>query len=195
MDLVISRMQTALLIVDIQNDYFPGGKNELKGSVEAGVAAKKLLEGFREKQMPVIHVQHISTRSGATYFLSGTAGVEFNANVKPRSDEPVVIKHYPNSFRDTGLQEMLMRMGIERLVICGMMTHMCVDSTTRAAFDHGLACIVAHDACTTKDLVFKGEVLPAESVHRSFLGALDGMFARVASSDQVLKWLKTSSEM
>lgn len=182
-------MKTALLIVDIQNDYFPGGKNELKGSVEAGVGAKMLLEGFREKQWPVVHVQHISTRSGATYFLSGTAGVEFNASVKPRPDEPVVIKHFPNSFRDTGLQELLRRMGIERLVICGMMTHMCVDSTTRAAFDHGLACIVAHDACATRDLVFNGEILPAESVHRSFLGALDGIFARVATTDHILKEL------
>ncbi len=179
-------MRTALLMVDIQNDYFPGGNNELVGSSEASIKAKKLLEAFREKQLPVIHIQHISTRSGATYFVQNTPGVRFNENVMPLPDEIVIIKHFPNSFRNTELLDVLKKAGVGRLVICGMMTHMCIDSTTRAAFDLGFDCIVAQDACASKDISFDNRVLPAELVHRTILGALNGMFAKVVSTDKVL---------
>ena len=182
-------MRTALLMVDIQNDYFPGGKNELVGSPEASIKAKKLLETFREKKLPVIHIQHISTRSGATYFVQNTPGVRFNENVTPLPGEIVIIKHFPNSFRNTELLDVLKKAGIGRLVICGMMTHMCIDSTTRAAFDLGFDCIVAQDACATKDLSFDDHVLPAESVHRAFLAALSGTFAKVVPAESVLSEL------
>lgn len=182
-------MQTALLMVDIQNDYFPGGKNELVGSTEAGINAKRLLETFREKKLPVIHIQHISTRSGATYFIQGTPGVRFNENVTPLPNEIVIIKHFPNSFRNTELLGVLKKAGAGRLVICGMMTHMCIDSTTRAAFDLGFECIVVQDACATKDLSFDDRVLQAEFVQRAFLGALSGMFAKVVSTEKALSEL------
>lgn len=182
-------MRTALLMIDIQNDYFPGGKNELVGSPEASVMAKKLLEAFREKQLPIIHIQHISTRSGATYFVQNTPGVRFNEHVTPLQGEIIIIKHFPNSFRNTELLDVLKKAGIGRLVICGMMTHMCIDSTTRAAFDLGFECIVAQDACATKDISFDQCVIPAESVHRAFLGALSGMFAKVVSTEQALSEL------
>ncbi len=182
-------MRTALLIVDIQNDYFPGGKNELVGSTEASIVAKKLLEAFREKKLPVIHIQHISTRSGATYFVQNTPGVRFNENVTPLQNEIVIIKHFPNSFRNTELLDILKKAGAGRLVICGMMTHMCIDSTVRAAFDLGFECVVVQDACATKDISFDGHVLPAESVQRAFLGALSGMFAKVESAEKMLSEL------
>lgn len=182
-------MRTALLIVDIQNDYFPGGNNELVGSSEASIKAKTLLEAFREKKLPVIHIQHISTRIGATYFVQNTPGVRFNENVTPLPDEIVIIKHFPNSFRNTELLDVLKKAGVGRLVICGLMTHMCIDSTTRAAFDLGFDCIVAQDACATKDISFDGFVIPAESVHRAFLGALSGMFAKIVPTEKVLSEL------
>lgn len=180
-------MRTALLIIDIQNDYFPGGKNELIGSEAASLNAKRLLEKFRTKKMPAIHVRHLSTRAGATYFLPGTAGSEIHANVKPIAGETVIEKHFPNSFRDTPLLQVLRDAKIERLVICGMMTHMCVDSTTRAAFDYGYNCILAHDACATKNLTFNNEVTSAEFVHRSFISSLNGMFAVAKSTNDILE--------
>lgn len=182
-------MRTALLMVDIQNDYFPGGNNELIGSSEASIKAKKLLEAFREKQLPVIHIQHISTRSGATYFVQNTPGVRFNENVMPLPDEIVIIKHFPNSFRNTELLDVLKKAGVGRLVICGMMTHMCIDSTTRAAFDLGFDCIIAQDACATKDISFDDRIIAAELVHRAFLGALNGMFAKVVPTEKALSEL------
>ncbi|OHC64820.1 MAG: isochorismatase [Rhodocyclales bacterium GWA2_65_20] len=178
-------MNTALLIVDIQNDYFPGGAMELAGSVEAGAQAGKMLDAFRRKGMPVIHVQHISTRPGASFFVPGTTGVEIHPSVSPQTGETIVQKNFPNSFRDTSLLEHLRDMKISRLIIAGMMTHMCVDTTVRAAADLGFACSLAHDACATRALSFGGVSVPAEGVQAAFLAALDGLFAKVQSVEEL----------
>ncbi len=172
---------TALLIVDIQNDYFPGGAMELVGSQEAGKQAKQLLAAFREKNMPVIHIQHISMHPGATFFLPGTKGAEIHECVFPRQGETIIQKHFPSSFRNTTLLEHLRDKKIHRLVIIGMMTHMCIDTTTRAAADLGFECFLCHDACATRDLSFNNITIPAKSVHNAFLASLNGVFARVFS--------------
>jgi nicotinamidase-related amidase len=182
-------MKQALVIVDIQNDYFPGGAMELAGSTEAGRAAGKLLEAFRARALPVVHIQHVSTRKGATFFLPETHGVEIHESVAPRAGEPVFRKHYPNSFRDTPLLGHLRDLGIDRLVVAGMMTQMCVDSTVRAAADLGFQCALAHDACATRALSFGGTTVPAESVQAAFLAALNGLFAKVESVDDLRRSL------
>ncbi|HJV36373.1 cysteine hydrolase family protein [Geomonas sp.] len=179
-------MSQALLIIDIQNDYFPGGAMELVGSVEAGRKAAKLLELFRRRSLPVIHVQHLSNRAGATFFIPGTTGVEIHRSVTPQEGETVVVKNYPNSFRETGLLDELRRLKIDQLVIVGMMTHMCIDTTTRAAADLGFQCTLAHDACATRALSFGGATVPAEQVHMAFIAALNGLFAKVQSVDQII---------
>jgi len=116
-------MKTALLIVDIQNDYFPGGKMELEGSVAASEKAETLLNGFRAQKLPIIHIQHVSVQPGATFFLPNTPGVEINENVAPLESEIVFQKNFPNSFRQTPLFDYLKQNNIEHLVIAGMMTH------------------------------------------------------------------------
>lgn len=138
-------MQRALLLIDIQMDYFPGGRMEVAGAVEASRAARTLLDHFREKQLPAFHVQHIAARPGAAFLLPGTDGIAFHESVKPLPGETVVVKHFPNSFRETGLEEKLAAHGVKELVVCGMMSHMCVDSTVRSAYDRGFACTVAQD--------------------------------------------------
>jgi nicotinamidase-related amidase len=178
-------MKTALILVDIQNDYFPGGRNPLAGSPAAGERAGELLSFFRSHDLPLVHIQHVSTRPGATFFLPGTEGVETHASVRPAESEVTFEKHFPNSFRDTPLLEHLRQLEIERLVICGMMTHMCVDATARAAFDYGFECWVAQDACASKDLVFDGQTIPAQHVHLAFLAALKGTYAKVLSVDEI----------
>ena len=178
-------MNTALLVIDIQNDYFPGGAMELAGSVEAGQRARKLIDAFRRKALPVIHVRHISTYPGATFFLPGTKGVEIHPDVSPREGETIITKHFPNSFRDTPLLAHLRDNKVTRLVVAGMMTHMCIDTTVRAAADFGFACSLAQDACATKSLSFGGVTVPAESVQTAFLAALNGLFAKVQSVDEV----------
>ena len=178
-------MNQALLIIDIQNDYFPGGAMELVGSPAAGVQAGKLLHAFRQEHLPVVHIQHVSTRPGATFFLPNTRGVEIHESVAPQAGETVLQKNFPNSFRGTPLLEHLRQLQITQLVIAGMMTQMCVDSTTRAATDLGLQCLLAHDACATKSLSFGGATVPAENVQTAFLAALNGLFAKVQSTEEI----------
>ena len=179
-------MNTGLVLVDIQNDYFPGGLMELEGSVEAARQAQRLLKRFRDLRWPVIHVQHLSMKPGATFFLPDTSGAEIHESVKPLRGEPVIVKYYPNSFRETLLLHRLLEADVRRLVLVGMMTHMCVDATVRAAFDHRFECVVAGDACATRSLVYEGESIAATAVHRSFLAALHGTYAQVRGTDAIL---------
>jgi nicotinamidase-related amidase len=178
-------MTRALLIVDIQNDYFPGGKMELEGTEAASLRAAELLAAFRERRLPVFHMQHISTRPGATFFLPDTDGAKIHTSVAPVEHETVIQKNFPNSFRGTALHERLQQAGIDELVIAGMMTHMCIDATTRAAADLGFRCLLAHDACATRALSFGATKIPAEHVHGSFLSALGAAYATVQSTREL----------
>ncbi len=179
-------MNRALLLVDIQNDYFPGGKMELAGMAAAAAQAQKLLEEFRRRHWPTFHIQHVSVRKGAPFFVPGTPGVEIHASIAALPGETVIEKHFPNSFRDTGLQEALAAAGIKDLVICGAMSHMCIDATARAAADLGFNCTVIHDACATRDLSFGDLVIPAAQVHGAFMAALTTLYARVISLQEFL---------
>lgn len=179
-------MKTALLLIDLQNDYFPGGKMVLEGSLEAGLKAYRLLDYFRKEKSPRIFIQHISTRSGATFFLSDTDGVEIHESVRPERLEAIIQKHYPNAFRDTRLLSFLRESRVQGLVICGMMTHMCVDATVRAASEHGFKCWIAGDACATKALTFQGKDVPAAAVQGAFLAALDGTYGKVGTVEEII---------
>ena len=104
---------------------------------QAAAKARELLAACRQARRPLFHVQHLALGPGATFFRPDTPGVEINESVRPLTGEPVIQKHYPNAFRDTGLLEALNRAGVEELLICGAMSHMCIDASTRAAFDYG----------------------------------------------------------
>ncbi len=179
-------MKQALLLIDIQNDYFAGGRSQLHEPLEALANAEWVLKKFRESGAPVIHVQHISVQDGATFFLPGTDGVKIHERLTPLESEPVVVKHAPSSFLGTNLLELLQDGNITELVVCGMMSHMCIDTTVRACKDHGLKVTLLEDACATKDLNFRDTVIPAETVHRTFMAALSGMFARVIRTQEYL---------
>lgn len=179
-------MNTALLIVDIQNDYFPGGALEVPGSVAAGERAAALLAAFRQRRLPVVQVRHVATQPGATFFLPDTPGAEIHACVAPQQGEPVIVKHFPNSFRDTPLLDHLKNLGVGRLAICGMMTQMCIDATTRAARDLGFQCLVAADACAARPQSFSGRTVTAGDVQAAFLAALNGIYAQVATAGELV---------
>jgi nicotinamidase-related amidase len=178
-------MHTALILIDIQNDYFPGGRMELEAPLAAAQQARRLLEFFRQHGWPTVHIQHISTRPGATFFLPDTEGAKIHQTILPLSGETVILKHFPNSFRETGLLEHLQGLNVENLVICGMMTHMCVDATTRAAADFGYPVRLAAQACATRALVYEGTQVPAQSVHAAFLAALKS-YGQVQDTDKIL---------
>lgn len=181
-------MKTALLLVDIQNDYFPGGKMELEGAVEAAHKANELLQCFRDHSMPTVHIQHISRKPDATFFIPGDRGTDINDIAAHYEGEPLVQKHYPNPFRNTNLLDLLQEWGIERVLIAGMMTHMCVDATARAAADLGFKVMVAEDACATRPLKYGETTIPAEHVHKAFLAALKS-YGQVMPVEQILAYL------
>jgi nicotinamidase-related amidase len=169
----------ALLVIDLQNDYFPGGAMELEGAEAAAAKAAAALAKFREQGRPIIHVRHVSVRPGSTFFLPGTPGAEIHAGVRPKPGEAVIEKNFPNSFRGTELQKQLEGLGVKDLVVAGMMTHMCVDATVRHAADLGYKITLLADACATRAQKFAGETVPARQVHAAFLAALNGFYARV----------------
>jgi nicotinamidase-related amidase len=181
-------MTTTLILIDIQNDYFAGGRNELENPIQAAAQASKLLAFFRRQNWPSVHIQHIANRPDADFFLPDTEGVKIHEAIVPLAGETVLVKHFPNSFRATGLLEHLQGLKAERLVICGMMTHMCVDATVRAAADLGFTVLLAADACATRALAFENMNVPAEHVQAAFLAALKS-YAVVSSTQEVLEKL------
>lgn len=188
-------MNAALLLIEFQNDHFPNGRMPLDKSTEASQKAQEALQVCRAKQLPVIHLQHISTRPDAMHFLPCTKGVEFNATVQPLRNETIIKKHYPNSFKDTGLLNHLNKNHIHHLIIAGMMTHLAIDATVRAAYDAGFGCTVLHDACATKNLEFNNMIIPSQSVHHAFLAALHPMYANVISVKEFLQTVSGKSSI
>ena len=183
-------MKTALILIDIQNDYFPGGNGELENPLGAARQARKLLDFFRHQKWPTVHIQHVATRPGATTFLLDTDGVKIHASIAPLPGETIIVKHFPNSFRETDLLEHLKRHTTERLVLCGMMTHMCVDASMRAAADFGYPVLLAADACATRALAYAEIKVPAQSVHAAFLAALKS-YGQVMKAEEILEDLRT----
>ncbi|MDD3169805.1 MAG: cysteine hydrolase family protein [Eubacteriales bacterium] len=162
-------------------------RKELVNTEQAAEQAVKLLSFFRKKGWPVFHVRHLCTQPGAVFFLPDTEGSEFYHKNNPLTKEDVIIKHKPDSFLGTNLKEKLEEKGVEELVICGMMTHMCIDTTVRAAEGYGYSVTLIEDACATRDLEWHGNTIPAEQVQTAYLAAIDGTFARVIKADA---WLR-----
>lgn len=179
-------MSAALVVIDIQKDYFPGGRMTLDGADAAAQNAARLLERFRERGWPLFHIQHVSTRPNATFFIPGTEGIEFHAAVAPRAGELVLQKNFPNAFRATRLDTELRSLGVTELVVAGMMTHMCIDTSVRAGFDLGFKIDLAFDACATRNLRFGETDVAAAQVQGSFIAALNGTFATARSTAQIL---------
>jgi nicotinamidase-related amidase len=187
------QMRTALIIIDIQKDYFPGGKHPLVNPLEAAKNAYMLLQCFREHGGRHVHIQHISKKPDATFFISGDRGTDIHDSVAHFEGEPIVYKHSPNAFLNTNLLDLLKSWEVERVIICGMMTHMCVDATARAASDLGFQVLVAEDACATRDLTFGSTTIPAEYVHKAFLAALKS-YGKVIKSEEILALLAAEQQ-
>ena len=180
-------MKKTLLLIDIQNDYFSGGRNQLVNAEQAAEKAKQALDFFRKKHLPVFHVQHISLQESATFFLPNSDGCKINESVTPEQNEAVIIKHTPDSFFQTDLNEQLTAQGVKQIFVCGMMSHMCIDTSVRAAKRLGYNVKLIADACATKDLVWNGETIPAETVHNTFMASLKGTFAEVICEHDIKK--------
>lgn len=164
--------KTALVLIDIQAFYFDTARAPLVGREEASLQAGKILDHFRKTGQEVVHIKH-------------KGGGEIHEYVKSQAGETVFIKEHVSCFRETPLLDHLQSEGVERLVIVGMMTHMCVEAATRAADDLGFEAILIHDACATRDLKFEDEIISAKDVHLSTLSTLKA-YATIMSTSEYL---------
>lgn len=175
--------KTALLIIDVQEFYFPGGRMQLENPELAGMNAGLLLDHFRKYEMPVFHVRH-----------NFEPGGDIHPYVKPEGNEVVISKDQINAFVGTGLLELMRKDSVEQLVICGMQTHMCLEAAVRAAYDYGFTCLVASDACATRALQYEEHIIPAKHVHYSTLSTLQGSYARVLTTEAIIKEFSQTGE-
>lgn len=174
----------AVVVVDLQNEYLPTGRLPLVGIEQALNNAAEIISASRSKGDLVVHVRHEFVQPDMPIFVQGTDGVQIHPLVAPREGEQVIVKNFPNSFLNTNLKQVLDEQGIEEVTIVGAMSHMCVDATTRAASDFGYKTTVVDDACATRDLEFRGEIVPAAQVHAAMMSALAFAYGKVVSTEE-----------
>jgi len=166
--------KNVLLLIDIQDFYFPGGRSALVEPEKAAANAALLLEHFRNQKQEVIHVRHNSEPGGQIHKM-----------VKPLPSEKVFSKNEVNCFKGTDLHGYINSINADTLVICGMQTHMCVEAAVRAGSDFGYKIILLHDACATRDLIFEDKTIMARDVHFSTLSTLKN-YALIRSTKEYL---------
>jgi nicotinamidase-related amidase len=177
--------ETALILIDIQNDYFDGGLMALDGMDAAAANAARLLAGARTRQEPVFHIRHIAGSTDAPFFRPGTMGSEIHKTVRPDPLETVLEKNRPNAFVGTGLEAALRKAGIEHVTLCGAMSQMCVDATARTAADMGFAVTVVGDACAAASVSFGGVSVPSGHVHAAIMAPLAASYGKVVTTDDI----------
>lgn len=172
-----SLKDSALIMVDCQNTY-RRGVMQLTNVEPAILEAQKLLTMARDLKVPIIHIQH-DAGVGTPYDITADIGA-ISAEVTPKNGEAVVIKNYPNAFWHTNLEAQLKALGIENIVLAGFMTHVCINSTARGAFNLGFKPTVVASACATRSLIGpQGKVIDAQTMHDSALAAVNDLFAVV----------------
>jgi len=173
---MVHGQKTALLLIDIQDFYFPGGRLQLENPEIAGMNAGLILDQFRKNDMPVYHVRH-----------NFESGGNIHQYVKPQDGETVISKDEINAFLEEELLDKLQEDSIQQLVICGMQTHMCVEAAVRAAHDLGFSCLLVSDACATRALQYEEHIITAKNVQYSTLKSLQDGYARIITTEALLK--------
>jgi nicotinamidase-related amidase len=178
----------ALIVIDAQQEYFaPLGNVVLPGGPAAVQRIARALAWARGAGVPVVHIVHESRRPNATTFAPGSPTLAIHPDARPAAGEPVMQKHLPGSFTGTALEAFLRERGIERVIVAGFMTQMCVDTTSRQAAHLGFKVSVLADA--TAAMAVKGPdgaVIPADQVHRTHLGSLNGFLADITTVDDLV---------
>ena len=180
---------TALILVDFQNDYyddFKGSRFPLEDFREKTIKARKVLDAFRQKNIPIYHIKHENLSKNSKFFSYESMWTNFDSLLEPKKNEYVITKRYANSFRDTNLKELLNNQKIDNLIIMWAMSHMCIDSTTRAAYDYWFHCTVLEDICATHDIESCWQFIDHKKVHAAFMHALNFSFAEITTSEKIL---------
>lgn len=175
----------ALIVIDVQKGFDdPRWGSRNNPDAEANIA--QLISAWRSAELPVIHIQHHSTKADSP-LRRGTEGCEFKPEAMPRNNEEVFVKHVHSAFIGTALEAHLRGKGIETLVIVGLTTDHCVSTTTRMAGNLGFQTTLVSDATATFNRQgIDGENLTADEVHKVHLASLDKQFCRVMPTTEVL---------
>lgn len=181
--------KTALVLIDLQQDYFLGGGWELDGADEAGRRAAHALAHARATGLPVLHVRHEGPVD-SPLLAAGSAGARIQPLAAPQGDEPVIVKAQANAFWGTDLMQRLEAAGVGQLVLAGMMSNNCVAATAFAARERGFGLTVLADACAAMALSFGDRSLSGPEVHAVFMAELAFGFAEVVN---VQDWLARSA--
>ncbi|GAA5804900.1 hypothetical protein HPULCUR_010409 [Helicostylum pulchrum] len=181
--------EEALIVVDVQNDYFPDGKLPTWNPVETAEACAKLIQKFRQEGKEVVFVQHVMKDLQAKdypFLVKGTHGVEIHDSVKPLPTEKIITKGENSSFVGTDLKEYLTSKGVKKLVVVGMMIHNCVNATVYSGVEEGFPCIVVEEAVNTMDQPYNGELVKAQDIKKAFLTGIQFGFSTVYKLQDVL---------
>ncbi|MBG19687.1 MAG: cysteine hydrolase [Rhizobiales bacterium] len=179
--------KTALILIDIQNDYFAGGLWTVPEMERAAANAARLLAKARDTGELIVHIRHEFPSEAAPFFRPGSTGAEIHASVEPLSSETVITKDRPNSFQNTPLLDLLKGETIEAVTLCGAMSQMCVDATARAAADFDFAVTVVEDACAARCVSLEGRDIDASIVHAAFMAPLASSYGKVVQTEAYLE--------
>ncbi len=176
----------ALVMIDCQDTYREGVM-QLSGVEPALQQAQLLLGRARAAGVPVFHIRH-DAGAGSPYDLTDRLG-QISAEVAPVEGEAMVTKRFPNAFVQTELEQLLRAAGVTDVILAGFMTHMCVNSTARGAFNLGFRPTVVASATATRDLpgVADGDIVPAMALQAASLAGLRDLFAVVVASPGEIK--------
>lgn len=180
----------ALVLIDYQNEYVNGAMPLGQAGADAIGNARLLLDKARDQNIPIFHITHHGEDNG-NVFDPLSANVEIVDALQPhdsdKTNETTIVKKHPNAFYNTQLQALISDANKSQIIFAGFMSHMCVSSSVRAAFDLGFDNIVCHDACATRDLPSaKKEAISAEVMHDTAMAALQDRFAALVTTDDLV---------
>jgi len=187
----MTNQTTAVLVIDAQKEYAPGGALAITGIEKPLAKISKILSSARANKHLIIHIRHISPDPGDTSFAAGLPGVEFIPDVQPQHNEVVLTKHYPGSFTNLRLDHLLLKKGIEQVIICGFSTFLCCDTTSREAYQKGYKVYFVEDAMASFDLP---DICGSE-LHKTTCAIQKVIFSQVVSTDYLVKEILSTNSL
>ena len=176
----------AIVMIDFQNEYVDGAMPLGDSGSKATANARLLLDKARKEAIPIFHIAHHG-QDNDKVFDPLSSKVDIVDSLQPLDGEKTIVKMHPNAFYDTELQALIKSAGKQQIIFAGFMSHMCVSSSVRAAFDLGFESFVCHDACATRDLPsVNGQTITASVMHDSAMAALQDRFAALVATDKLI---------